>query len=331
MRRYLTITEGGFRCRMVFRVTVISVQVTQAPQPTRPPEPATSPEPRDPASPREPAASRESAAPQAPAAPRESAAPLKRARRLAVLGDSTAVGLGDPLPHRGGWRGVGPLVAAALGVGEDGYLNPSFTGARMNCVLSEQLPLVLAHRPDVALIVVGMNDTLRPDFDAERISADLTEIIRTLAAVGTTVVPVRFHDHGKVFRLPQSLKRALSARVAELNAAIDAVVAAEGVPCLDLDTMPGAYDLTAWSVDRLHPSELGHRMLALGFTALLADAGFAVPEPVSLTCSGGVEPSAAGHFGWLVLKGVPWLWRRGREFLPYAAVIMWRSLRGHGD
>ncbi|MDT8914037.1 SGNH/GDSL hydrolase family protein [Amycolatopsis sp. PS_44_ISF1] len=280
---------------MVVRVTVISVQVTPAPQPTRPPEPA---------------------------------APPRIARRLAVLGDSTAVGLGDPLPQRGGWRGVGPLVAAALGVGEEGYLNPSFTGARMHCVLSRQLPPVLAHRPDVALIVVGMNDTLRPDFDAAKIAADLTGIIRALAATGTTVVPVRFHDHGRVFRLPPSLKRALSARVAELNAAIDSVVAAEDVFCLDLDTIPGAYDLTAWSVDRLHPSELGHRMLALGFTVLLAEAGFAVPEPVSLNCSGGVEPSAAGHFGWLVVKGVPWLWRRGREFLPYAAAIMWRSFRG---
>jgi hypothetical protein len=52
-----------------------------------------------------------------------------------------------------------------------------------------------------------------------------------------------------------------------------------------------------------------------------------VPEPVSLTCSGGVEPSAAGHAGWLVLKGIPWLGRRGREFLPYAAVIMWKSFK----
>ena len=83
-------------------------------------------------------------------------------------------------------------------------------------------------------------------------------------------------------------------------------VEAEGVPCLDLEELPGAYDLAAWSVDRLHPSELGHRMLAAGFTALLTERGFDVPEPVSLTCSGGVEPSAAGHFGWLVLKG----WRR---------------------
>jgi lysophospholipase L1-like esterase len=280
---------------MVVGVTVISVEVTPFPEPSRP------------------------ALAAVPA--------LRQARRLVVLGDSTAVGLGDPLPGRGGWRGVGPLVAAALGVGADGYLNPSFTGARMRCVLTKQLPAAVAHRPDVALLVAGMNDTLRPDFDAGVIATDLTEVVRRLGEVGTTVIPVRFHDHSKVFRLPPALKRALSARVAELNAAIDEVVAREGVPCLDLDRLPGAYDLTSWSVDRLHPSELGHRMLADGFTGLLAGAGFDVPEPVSLTCAGGVEPSTTGHVGWLVLKGVPWLWRRGREFLPYAAVIMWHSFR----
>ncbi|MEU8638366.1 SGNH/GDSL hydrolase family protein [Amycolatopsis sp. NPDC048633] len=282
---------------MVVGVTVMSVEVT--PEPSRPSRPA-----------------RPAAVPS-----------LRRAERLVVLGDSTAVGLGDPLPRRGGWRGVGPLAAAALGVEAGGYLNPAFAGARMRCVLTEQVPAAVAHRPDVALLVAGMNDTLRPDFDAARIAADLTDIIHRLRKVDATVIPVRFHDHSKVFRLPASLKRALSARVAELNAAIDEVVAREGVPCLDLDRLPGAYDLAVWSVDRLHPSELGHRLLADGFTGLLAEAGFAVPEPVSLTCGGGVEPSATGHAGWLVLKGIPWLWRRGREFLPYAAVIMWNSFR----
>jgi hypothetical protein len=57
-------------------------------------------------------------------------------------------------------------------------------------------------------------------------------------------------------------------------------------------------------------------MLADRFTGLLAGAGFAVPGPVSLTCGGGGEPSATGHGGRLVLKGIPWLRRRGREFLP---------------
>src|SRR5213596_49400 len=138
---------------MVLNVTVISVEVTPFPEPSRPALAAVRPLAR------------------------------RQARRLVMLGDSTAVGLGDPLPRRGGWRGVGSLAAAALGVGEDGYLNPSFTGARMNCVRTKQLPLALAHRPDVALIVAGMNDTLRPDFDAAGIAADLTAVIRELAAV----------------------------------------------------------------------------------------------------------------------------------------------------
>jgi lysophospholipase L1-like esterase len=250
----------------------------------------------------------------------------RRVRRLAVLGDSTAVGLGDPVAGRG-WRGVGPFVARALGVAPDGYLNTAFTGARMRCVARDQLPAAAAHRPDVALVIVGMNDTLRSDFDAAAMAADLEHIVTTLRARGTVVVPVRFHDHGKVFRLPGPLRRALTARVGELNSAIDSVVRRYGVPCLDLATMPGAYDLSSWSVDRLHPSELGHRMLARGVSELLAEAGVAIVEPVSLLCSGGIQPRTVDHVGWLVVKGIPWLWRRGRDLLPYAAAIMAASAK----
>jgi lysophospholipase L1-like esterase len=248
------------------------------------------------------------------------------ARRLAVLGDSTAVGLGDPLPT-GCWRGVGPLVAEALGVRSGGYANYSFTGARMRCVRERQLPDALAHRPDAALVVAGMNDTLRSDFDPESVSIDLDEIVTGLLAVGAVPAVVRFHDHGRVFRLPGPLHRALRSRIDMLNEAVDTVVRRRGVPCLDLFAMPGAYELDAWSVDRLHPSELGHRMLARGFTELLGQSGFAVPEPVALDRCGGAPSGTADHIGWLVVKGIPWLWRRGRDLLPYAAAIMLRSAR----
>nr|WP_228714163.1 MULTISPECIES: SGNH/GDSL hydrolase family protein [Prauserella] len=250
--------------------------------------------------------------------------PPVRARRLVVLGDSTAVGLGDPLPD-GAWRGMGPLVADSLGIEPAGYLNCSFTGARMACVRTDQLPKALAHRPDVALLVVGMNDTLRSDFSPRRIAADLDHVLTELAAAGALVLPVRYHDHGRVFRLPRSLHRALRARIDALNAAIDEVVVRHGVPCLDLDAVPGTYELASWSVDRLHPSELGHRLLARGFGELLAGAGYAVPAPVSLVCSGGKEIGALDHVGWLVVKGIPWLWRRGRDLMPYAAGIMLRA------
>nr|WP_313886871.1 SGNH/GDSL hydrolase family protein [Saccharomonospora amisosensis] len=241
-----------------------------------------------------------------------------------MVGDSTAVGLGDPMAD-GTWRGVGPLVAGALGIAPDGYLNCSFTGARVRCVLRDQLPAALAHRADVALVVAGMNDTLRSDFDPHAVASDLHGVLAELVAVGTVPVAVRFHDHGRVFRLPAPLRRALRDRIAELNIAVDAAVRAAGVPCVDLDSLPGTYDLTSWSVDRLHPSELGHRLLARAFTERLRTVGFAVTAPVSLTCSGGATTTTVDHLGWLITRGVPWLWRRGRDLVPHAAGIMLRS------
>jgi lysophospholipase L1-like esterase len=244
-----------------------------------------------------------------------------QARNLVVLGDSTAVGLGDPLPG-GRWRGVGPLLADAL---DARLTNLSCTGARLACVRRIQLPQALPVHPDVAVLIVGMNDTLRSDFDPDRMRADLDAVVRTLHAAGTVVLLVRYHDHGRVFRLPAALRRALRARIDRLNTVIDSVVDEHGAGCLDLDLMPGAYQVAAWSVDRLHPSELGHRMLAAGFTDLLAARGCVIPRPVNLACSGGLQPTAAQHVAWLLLKGIPWLWRRGRDLIPYAAGIMLRS------
>ena len=234
------------------------------------------------------------------------------ASRLAVLGDSTCVGLGDPLPG-GGWRGVGPLLAAALGAVEH---NVAFEGARMACVRERQLPAVLEHRPDAAIVIAGMNDTLRSDFDPQRLYDDLQHVVRALQGQGARVVLARFHDHGRVFRMPVTLKRALKVRIDRLNDVIDRVVATTGAGVLDLDTIPGAYEHAVWSVDRLHPSELGHRLLAAGFAERLGETGCVIGTPVSLTLEGGREIRTIHHVAWLVVRGIPWLWRRGRDLLP---------------
>lgn len=252
----------------------------------------------------------------------------RRAASLAVLGDSIAVGLGDPLPA-GGWRGFGPLLAAALGTaGEVRYTNLAVTGARMGCLRQRQLPGALRESPDVAVIIAGMNDTLRSDFDPVAVRDNLDATVTTLQDTGTVVLTTRFHEHGRVFRLPGPLRRVLHNRVRQLNGATEEVVIRRGALCLDLDLMPGAYDTAAWSVDRLHPSERGHRMLALGYTELLAHAGIAVPRPVDLDCSGGRQITAADHVGWLILRGLPWLGRRGADLLPHAAALVLRDLLG---
>ncbi|WP_338604008.1 SGNH/GDSL hydrolase family protein [Saccharopolyspora sp. SCSIO 74807] len=243
-------------------------------------------------------------------------------RTLVALGDSTTLGIGDKLPG-GGWRGFGPLLADALGGAA--LTNLSTSGARVADVHGEQYPAALRLRPDAVALVVGMNDTLRSDFDPARMRGQLDAVIGGLTGAGALVVTARYHDHGRVFRLPAPLHRALRKRIEQVNEVIDAVVARHGACCVDLDALPGAYELATWAVDRLHPSELGHRMLARAMADSLAGAGCPVPCPVSLRCSGGARVRAWQHLAWLLFKGVPWLFRRGFDLLPHGVLVVWRE------
>jgi lysophospholipase L1-like esterase len=225
---------------------------------------------------------------------------------LVLLGDSTAVGIGDLVP--GGWRGFGPLLSSA-------YPDNAVSGARLADVRRTQLPRALRDKPTAAVVIAGVNDTLRSDFSTRQMHEDLDHVCRELTNAGTSVVTVRFHDQGRVFKLPGKLRRVLKERIDEYNRVIDVVVARHGVRCVDLHTLPGAYELETWAVDRLHPSELGHRMLARAFADELRALGHPVGE-VSLECSGGRELTVWHHVAWLALKGIPWLWKRGADLLP---------------
>ncbi|HEX3647918.1 MAG TPA: GDSL-type esterase/lipase family protein, partial [Pseudonocardiaceae bacterium] len=100
--------------------------------------------------------------------------PLPRTvRTLAVLGDSIGVGVGDPAIG-GGWRGFAPLLAAAL---KTDLVNMSTNGARVAALRRKQLPAAIATRPDAAVVLGGMNDTLRSDFDVRGITADFDTVV----------------------------------------------------------------------------------------------------------------------------------------------------------
>ena len=68
------------------------------------------------------------------------------------------------------------------------------------------LPMGIA----MGVLVVGMNDTLRSDFDPVLLRRRLDVVIGELTAAGAVVVTARYHDHGRVFRLPAPLRRALA-------------------------------------------------------------------------------------------------------------------------
>ena len=79
-----------------------------------------------------------------------------------------------------------------------------------------------------------------------------------------------------------------------------------------------------WSVDRLHPSERGHRHIACRFHDQLARAGHPVgPRP-------GIEPTSPpptrrDELTWMATKGTKWVLRRCTDLLPYLLAMAVRD------
>jgi len=245
--------------------------------------------------------------------------------RYAALGDSATFGIGDPVPT--GWRGWARLLAEALDTAYDvSFCNTAVSGATATSVLSGQLDDALAHRPDLASLVVGVNDTMRASWDPVRLREELMTCASSLNAAGATLLTARFHDHGAVFGLPGVLRRPLLARIESVNRVYDEVFATYGGLRVDLAAHPAVYSRGFWSVDRLHPSELGHRALARAYAAELATVGLTF-EPPPLALSGGVAGGWRGDVTWMVREGAPWMGRRARDLGPWAFRMAWEETR----
>jgi lysophospholipase L1-like esterase len=237
--------------------------------------------------------------------------------RFAALGDSTTAGFGDPVP--GGWRGWAKLLADAMSGSHDvSFCNLAVSGALVADVAHRQLPHAVAHRPDIASLIVGVNDTMRSSWDRPRIREELLLCADTLSSSGALLLTTRFHDHGAVLGLPGLLRRPLSRRLDFLNEVYDEVRTTYGGIQVDLADHPGVFTRAYWSVDRLHPSELGHRALARAFAEELHAQGLDFRPPSHLR-DGGYVPNWRSDLAWMVTQGAPWFGRRARDLGPWAA------------
>jgi lysophospholipase L1-like esterase len=251
--------------------------------------------------------------------------------RFAALGDSVTLGLGDPMPQ-GGWRGWAALLAGSLAPPDQVELcNLALSGALIRDVAHDQLPQALSLAPTVATVLVGMNDTLRGKFDLTAIATDLEEIIRRLQHGGALVCTGSLPDPGLLLRIPDSLRRPLARRARAINAVLGQLARHYDVLHVDLAANPAIYDKRMWGVDRLHPSERGHRLMARLFGAGLAGRGLpllALPDPEPAN----PEPSAWAQALWMATKGTGWIVRRSRDLVPrlvqLAMAEWWHGVRG---
>ncbi|WP_438489146.1 SGNH/GDSL hydrolase family protein [Streptomyces sp. S186] len=246
---------------------------------------------------------------------------------FAALGDSLTEGLGDPVAG-GGWRGWAALLAAALGErpGDVPLVNLARSGALAGEVAREQLPVALELAPRFASLLVGANDTLRAAFAIDRVAAALDRAHGTLSAGGAVVLTACLPDPGRMLGLPAPLARPLARRMRAVNTVVHAVSARYGGVHLHLADHPWVADRATWSVDRLHPGERGHRLLARGFHDLLAARGLAAGPPPPLTLDG-PPPTRAGAALWMATRGTRWVADRCTDLLPGLLALAIRECR----
>src|SRR5260370_28283853 len=149
--------------------------------------------------------------------------------RYVALGDSQTEGLGDG-DEAGGYRGWASGRAEHLAaVNPDlRYANLAVRGRLAAQVRAGQLGPALELRPDLATVMAGMNDLIRPGFNAAVVTGHLEEMLTALTAAGAHVATVTFPHISKI----APLARPLLPRVVDFNARIRDAPARSGVTAI---------------------------------------------------------------------------------------------------
>jgi len=230
--------------------------------------------------------------------------------RYVALGDSQTEGLLDP-DGRGGYRGWADRFAELL-AGENphlSYANLAVRGRLVGQIRAEQLEPALAHRPDLATVMGGLNDLLRPGFDPDAAVGHLDAMLAALRTAGATVVTNTFPA---IEQIAPVLRR-LAPRVDAFNAGIREIAAARGAVLVDFAARGVGTDARIWSPDRIHANPFGHALIAAAFADTVGVPGHRHwAEPLPPVAAVGRWRRAAVEAHWLGTSVAPWLLRRAR-------------------
>jgi lysophospholipase L1-like esterase len=236
---------------------------------------------------------------------------MKRFERYVAIGDSTTEGLDDP-DGAGGFRGWANRLAEHIAAAQGSllYANLAVRGRSAREIREEQLARAVALRPDLATVVAGMNDLVRPAFDAPSVAGEVEAMQRTLVAAGATVLTFTLPDLSPVI----PIARPLAARTRRYNEALRAASARTGAVLVDVAAHASAADWRLWSEDRLHASPLGHGYIAAALAHAIgvpgADDSWSRPLPPAPGRT--AATLLAAELRWWRLYLLPWLWRRAR-------------------
>ncbi|MET7768258.1 SGNH/GDSL hydrolase family protein [Nocardia sp. NPDC005366] len=180
-------------------------------------------------------------------------------RRFAVVGDSLAEGIGDPVP---GYRPLvwGDRIAEAFATTntEFTYLNTGKMFATISEVMDNQLPAVRAFEPDLVHVICGANDVLRPGADPCVIEDQLERLFGEIRATGAQISTFTLSD---TFGGRKKLA-AVRDMLIELNDIIRRTAARHDAITVELWEHPARLRHDWLSADRMHPSMSGQAVIA---------------------------------------------------------------------
>jgi len=184
--------------------------------------------------------------------------------RVCAVGDSTLTGPGLDDPGDVWLRQALRVLAAEH---QRRFELQSFAvgGTRMSDVAREQLDLLLSHRPDIAVVVVGTNDAIHFT-PLPTVRDAYGRLLQRVAAEVPRVVVAGVGDLGNIARLRWPLAGALGLRgravdgIIRQTAAQHANVRYVDVALSDADFRRGGASLFA--ADMFHPNRDGHALWA---------------------------------------------------------------------
>ncbi|MET8653226.1 SGNH/GDSL hydrolase family protein [Nocardia aurea] len=181
-------------------------------------------------------------------------------RRFAVIGDSVALGIGDPSPGylTSGWS---DRVAAVLRSVNPGlaYRNTGRVGATIGEVIAEQLGPALDFRPDLIHVTCGGNDLFARG-GPEEIRRDLDTLFAALSRSGAQIFTFTLADVWDTERMAPM--RPLRDRMAELNDIVRATAARYDVAVVEFWDHPLRLRPDLMSADLIHFTSSGHAVVA---------------------------------------------------------------------
>ncbi|HSX96858.1 MAG TPA: SGNH/GDSL hydrolase family protein, partial [Streptomyces sp.] len=198
--------------------------------------------------------------------------------------------------------------------------------SRTRDVLDRQLAPALALRPDIASVVIGVNDTLRCTFDIHAVATRLDDIYGAFRERDVVLLTACLPDPGAMLGLPGALARPLARRQRAVDTVVHALSERHGA--IHLHASEGAWltDRAMWSADRLHPGERGHRQFALRFHALLTEAGIATGRAPAAEPEF-PAPTRGADLRWLATAGTAWVARRCTDLLPQLLILAAAEVR----